>query len=263
MPNRLFRSVVLAGALALGSNLAIATETVTVDNFVRAETDLTLKRYVAQGGFGTIAHLRQPTPIDQQNVIRMNRDTLYSFGVFDLTKPVTITKPPTGGRFQSMLIVNQDHSIWPAVHDAGKFTLTRKMIGTRYVFVIFRTFMDPSNPADLKAANTLQDKITAVQAHAGSFQIPDWDEASLHKVRDAINVLASTKTDASTMFGQPEVQIEPDRSYAGRGLRMGRQSKICGNLSERCAEGERWQGAVCVDGEERACEWLLVHHRLQ
>ena len=202
MPNCLFRSVVLAGALALGSNLAIATETVTVDNFVRAETDLTLKRYVAQGGFGKIAHLRQPTPIDQQNVIRMNRDTLYSFGVFDLTKPVTITKPPTGGRFQSMLIINQDHSIWPAVHDAGKFTLTRKMIGTRYVFVIFRTFMDPSNPADLKAANTLQDKITAVQAKAGSFQIPDWDEASLHKVRDAINVLASTKTQASTMFGQ-------------------------------------------------------------
>ena len=202
MPNRLFRSVFLAGAFALGSNVAIAAETVTVDNFVRAETDLTLKRYVAQGGFGKIAHLRQPTPIDQQNVIRMNRDTLYSFGIFDLTQPVTITKPSSGGRFQSMLIVNQDHSILPAVHDAGKFTLTQEMIGTRYVIVIFRTFMDPSNPDDVKAANALQDKITAVQANAGSFQIPDWDEASLHKVRDAINVLASTKTDASTMFGE-------------------------------------------------------------
>lgn len=202
MAAHIFRSIFLAGILALSSNLAVAAETVTVDNFVRAETDMTFKRYVAQGAFGKILHLRIPTPIDQQNVIRMNRDTLYSVGVFDLTHPVTITKPHTGGRFQSMLIVNEDHSILPAVHEAGTFTLTQKKIGTRYVFVIFRTFMDPANPADVTAANALQDKITAVQANAGSFQIPDWDEASLHKVRDAINVLASTKTETSTMFGE-------------------------------------------------------------
>ena len=31
-----------------------AQETVTVDNFVRAETDMTLKRYVDQGAFGKL-----------------------------------------------------------------------------------------------------------------------------------------------------------------------------------------------------------------
>ena len=31
---------------------AYATESVNVDNFVRAETDLTFKRYVDQGAFG-------------------------------------------------------------------------------------------------------------------------------------------------------------------------------------------------------------------
>jgi len=128
-----------------------AAETVTVDNFVRAETDMTLDRYVKQGAFGKFVHLRTPTPIDQQNVIRMNRDTLYSMGVFDLDAgPVTIVKPDSGGRFQSMLVVNQDHSMLPVEHGAGEFTFTKEKIGTRYFFIIFRTFVDPTNPADVK-----------------------------------------------------------------------------------------------------------------
>lgn len=193
---------------------------VTVDTFVRAETDLTLKRYVAQGGFGTIAHIRQPVPIEKQDVIRMNRDTLYSFGIFDLSSPVTITKPEPGGRFQSMLIINEDHSMLPPEHGAGEFTLAREKIGTRYVIVLFRTFMDPSNPEDVKAANALQDQIAVAQADAGSFEIPDWDEASLKTVRDAVNVLAATKTSAAGMFGD-KAKLNPINHLLGTAFGWG------------------------------------------
>ena len=174
---------------------------VTVDNFVRAETDLTMKRYVAQGAFGKLVHFRQAAPIEKQDVIRMNRDTLYSCGVFDLTTPVSITKPEAGGRFQSMLVINQDHSMLPTEHGAGTFVLTHEQIGTRYFIVLFRTFADPSDPEDVNAANALQDQITVEQADSGSFQIPEWDEASLKTLRDAINVLAATKASAAGMFG--------------------------------------------------------------
>ena len=192
----------LAGITLIAAQPTSAQETVTVDNFVRAETDMTLKRYVDQGAFGKLLHLREPTPIDKQDVIRMNRDTLYSFGIFDLAAaPVTIVKPDSQGRFQSMLIINQDHSMQPAEHGPGSFTLTEEKLGTRYVFVGFRTFMNANDPQDIKEANELQDKIRVEQANTGKFEIPDWDEASLGRVRDAINVLASTKTDASGMFG--------------------------------------------------------------
>lgn len=179
----------------------LAAEIVTVDNFVRAETDMTLDRYVRQGAFGKFLHIRQPTPIDRQDVIRMNRDTLYSIGVFDLTEPVTIIKPDSGGRFQSMLVINQDHSMLPVEHGAGVFEFTREITGTRYMAVIFRTFVDASNPGDIKAANALQDRIEVRQDSPGTFEIPDWDEKSLHEVRDAINVLAATRPDARGMFG--------------------------------------------------------------
>jgi hypothetical protein len=49
---------------------------VTADNFSRAESDLYFGGVVKDGGFGKFMHRREPTAIDQQTVIRMNRDTL-------------------------------------------------------------------------------------------------------------------------------------------------------------------------------------------
>ena len=200
--NRFFRFLSAIGIALSIAATGFAAEVVTVDNFVRAETDMTLDRYVKQGAFGKFAHLRTPTPIEKQDVIRMNRDTLYSFGVFDLdASPVTIVKPDSGGRFQSMLVINQDHSMLPVEHSAGEFTFTREKIGTRYVFIVLQTFVDPTKPDDVRVANALQDKITAKQKNIGTFEIPEWDEASLKKVRDAINVLAATRTDTKPYFG--------------------------------------------------------------
>jgi hypothetical protein len=197
-------SFVIAGVLLSVPVSSSASEMVTVDNFVRAETDMTLARYAKQGAFGKFLHIRQPTPIDKQDVIRMNRDTLYSAGVFDLAEPVTIVKPDSGGRFQSMMLINQDHSMLPVEHASGEFALTKESIGSRYVIVLFRTFVDANDPADIKAANAIQDKIALRQKDPGKFEIPHWDEASLKKVRDAINILAATRTSAKGMFGDKE-----------------------------------------------------------
>jgi hypothetical protein len=159
-------------------------------------------------------------PIDKQDVIRMNRDTLYSAGVFDLSAPVTIVKPETGGRFQSMLVINQDHSMLPAEHGAGEFTFTQEEMGTRYMIAIFRTFVDSNDPADITAANALQDKIMVKQAAPGKFEIPEWDEASLKKVRDAINVLAATRTSAKGMFGD-KAKLDPISHLLGTAFGWG------------------------------------------
>jgi len=83
---------------------------VSPDNFVRAESDLYFGNVVKDGGFGVFHHIRELSPIDNQLVIRQNRDTLYSAGVFDLDAgSVTITVPDAGGRFMSL----QDHHRGP------------------------------------------------------------------------------------------------------------------------------------------------------
>lgn len=200
-----------------------ASEKVTVDNFVRAETDMTFKRYESAGGFGKMFHLRQPTPLDKQDVIRMNQDTLYSIGIFDLTTPVTITKPKTD-RWQSLMLINQDHSIPPAIYKAGSYTLTQKEIGTRYVAVVFRTLVNANDANDIKLANAIQDQITVKQAKTGSLEIPDWDEESLSKVRDALNVLAATLSDTSGMLGEKS-KLNPIHHLIGTAMGWGGNPK--------------------------------------
>ena len=50
------------------------------------------------GGIGKLFHLSEPTPLDKQSVIRMNRDMLYSFVIVDISKGATLTLPDAGKR---------------------------------------------------------------------------------------------------------------------------------------------------------------------
>src|SRR5690349_21081918 len=74
---------------------------VTAENFTRAESDGYFANIVKQaGGLGRFFHRRQVEPVDNQIVIRANRDTLYSAAVFDLDAgPVSIELPDAGKRF--------------------------------------------------------------------------------------------------------------------------------------------------------------------
>ena len=110
---------------------------VTVDNFIRAESDLYFSAVaLKEDGFGRFEHHRELSPIDAQTIIRMNRDTLYSAAVFDLDAGlVTITLPDAKGRFMSMQTISQDEYSPPAIYAAGPHVLTREKIGTRYVLV--------------------------------------------------------------------------------------------------------------------------------
>jgi hypothetical protein len=197
---------------------------VTVMNFVRAETDMTMDRYVKMGAFGEFLHIRQPTPLDKQDIIRMNRDTLYSLGTFDLTEPLTITKPDPGDRFMTLSTSNQDHSISQAIYGGGDFTFTQEDLGSRYLFAGFRTAMNAIDPEDIKKANELQDQIKVTQAHVGTFEIPNWDLESLSEVRDAILVLANTMPNTNEMFGDKS-KLDPLQHLMGTAFGWGGNPK--------------------------------------
>jgi para-nitrobenzyl esterase len=166
---------------------------VNVHNFVRAETDLYFGKTARDdGAFGRLRHRREMAPIDQQDVVRMNRDTLYSSGVFDLDAgTLTITLPDSGERFMSMQVISQDHYTTEVVYGPGAFTYKKDKVGTRYVYIIIRTLADPENAQDVKAANAIQDAVKVEQASAGRFEVPTWEGVSQAKVREALSVLGA------------------------------------------------------------------------
>nr|WP_234902829.1 DUF1254 domain-containing protein [Ensifer adhaerens] len=208
----------MAAALAGFSPLpAVAADPVIVgvDNFVRAESDMYISSMVKDAGLGKFLHRREPASIDNQTVIRLNRDTLYSSAVFDLDAgPVTITMPDAGKRFMSMQVVNEDHYVPQVTYDAGEHTLTREGVGTRYVVVGVRTLVDPADPKDVEDVHALQDAIKVSQKSIGTFEIPAWDPASQKTVREALLVLGSTMPDFKKAFGTKD-EVDPVRHLIG------------------------------------------------
>jgi hypothetical protein len=219
---RVLMVLFLAGTATLFLAPAYAADApeVTAFNYVRAESDIQMKGYIESFDIlGKFHHNRQPYDVDNQITIRGNRDTLYSFGVFDLRSPVTITLPETEGRYQSLMIVNQDHSIW-SFYGPRTGTLTEEKAGTRYVILAIRTFMDPNDEQDMKEAYQLQDAVSFEQADIGKFEVPDWNKEEVEQMRETINMVAATATDSSKMFGKKE-NLDPVYWLLGAALGWG------------------------------------------
>jgi hypothetical protein len=204
-------TVATLALLASGSDaLAEVSKTpVTVANFVRAESDHMIRANMEMVGvtFGKFAHLREPTTPDNQPVIRMNQDTLYSATVLDLSKPVTITLPEIGGRYMSMHVVNQDHYMF-VESEPGTYKLTEKKVGTRFAYVTIRTFYNAGDPDDLAKAHAAQDQIVLSGGGDGPFESPNWDLDDLAKARKALSDLATLGFDSTYAFGSKE-EVRP------------------------------------------------------
>ena len=202
---------------------------VTPDNFNRAESDRYFAAEVRRGAFGRLVHHRRLTPIDEQTVVRSNRDTLYSIGVFDLdAAPVTITLPDAGPRFMSLQAINEDHYTLGAVYGAGSHTYSRSQVGTRYFMAVVRTLVDPRQPDDVASVRTLQDAIRVEYRNPGHFEVPNWDQESQKQVRDALLALGSTIPDSRRTFGM-RGQVDPVRHLIGTAIGWGgnRETDAC------------------------------------
>jgi hypothetical protein len=194
---------------------------VTVDNFIRAESDSYFRAVVADGGWHAFHHFREPSPVDHQTVIRLNRDTLYSALVVDLDAgPVTIGLPDAGGRFMSLFAIDENHYVHDVHYAPGDHRYSREQIGTRYVLFGARTFVDPTSTEDLAVVHSLQDALTVEQANWGTFEVPDWDPVSQQRIRDALLVLGKSLPDLSGAFGGID-EVDPIRHLIGSAMAWG------------------------------------------
>jgi hypothetical protein len=205
---RPFAPVALVALLGVSTG-AQADEPVTVANYVRAESDHMIRANMnmVNATFGEFMHLREPTTPENQPVIRMNQDTLYSATVLDVSEPTTVIMPEVDGRYMSMHVVNQDHYMF--VESApGSYELTEEKVGTRFALLTVRTFYDAGDPDDLARAHAAQDRLQVSGGGGGPFEAPDWNLEDLAKARKSLSDLASLGFDSSYAFGS-ENEVHP------------------------------------------------------
>jgi hypothetical protein len=193
----------------------MGSQRVNVQNFARAESHrmfADLQRDA--GGINTFLHNREPASVDRQTVIRMNRDTLYSFAVVDVSAGATLTVPDAGRRYLSVMLVNEDHHINQVIHEPGRHELGVRELGSDHVLVAVRTLVDPHDPADLATVAALQDQLALETASATPFESPEYDAASFGRTRNALLDLARDLTTFEHTFGRA-TDVDPVHHLIG------------------------------------------------
>jgi hypothetical protein len=152
---------------------------VTPETYIRAETDRQFGEVVMMaGGVNRLYHFRKPTPLDKQNIVRMNRDTLYSMGVVDTSKGATITVPEVPkGRYFSVYLVDNDHYCPFVIYAPGKHELPKdtKHLGVGVRIKVF----NPNDTDEIALVNKLQDQFVIEAGSADPLPPLRWDLASL------------------------------------------------------------------------------------
>lgn len=195
---------------------------VDVDNFVRAETDRMFAGLVARAGaVNRWSHRRSLTSVEQQDVIRMNRDTLYSSAVVDVAEGAMVSIPDAAGRYLSVMVVDQDHYVTSILHDAGEHLLKPDEFVSRHVGLAVRVLVDPSDAEDVEVANRVQDQLGLVASSDEPFVMPDYDEASFDAIRAALLRLGDANGGVGRgAFGR-RGHVDPVRHLIGTAIGWG------------------------------------------
>ena len=187
---------------------------VTPENFIRAETDNMFAAMVENaGGTNAFFHFRRPTPLDRQSVIRMNRDVLYSGGVFDAEEGITVDFPAMpDGRYASVFVIDNDHYVVDILHEAG----THRVRGeTRFLYVIIRIqVLDPTDADEIARVNALQDRFQVSSPAGGDFPGFRWDRASLDAQRAVYEAESKAYDSWAGMMGRRGEVNEETRHIA-------------------------------------------------
>jgi len=182
--------VILLAAFGLAVADVGKTESIviTLDNFIHADSTRAYLKELAQANnkVNTIRPNRIFPNTDNQDVIRMNSDTLYTKFILNVKGGATITTKDYQG-FQNIMVLDINHSEIATLMGAGTVKIDETMLTEgHHAFVIVRTGLlrDISEKEMFDKAHKAQDNISIAYKSSEPF-IPsvNYDFSTLDKVK--------------------------------------------------------------------------------
>jgi hypothetical protein len=159
---------------------------VTEDNFIVAESD---KYFFEQQSFlfvNAFKHDAKLVTPDSQTVVRQNRDTMYSKGVFDTNGGVTFELPILD-TYQSLQVVDEDHktiAVLYAEKGKNKATITPDMLSFgHHVYVLIRTQVNSMAEEDIQKGREKMRLVIARATESTPYTAKGFDQRSRETVR--------------------------------------------------------------------------------
>ncbi len=160
---------------------------VTLKNYKVAESDLAFGNVIKLGPANTLIHFPvKPFDLSNQTVVRMNQDTIYSGAVIDVSKGATITLPEADGRYQSVMIVQNDHYVNDVFIGAGTYQI-KSDTNSDFVNLTVRTEIHLNDPEDIKKVVALQQAVKLDVKGDKIFKQLNYDMDQLVKLRGKLS----------------------------------------------------------------------------
>lgn len=151
---------------------------VNFSNVVRAESNLMFKQAIERAnGVNKFHHTREAATQHTQLIVRSQSDMLYSHGVFDASKQVTVKMPDLITGYHSVHIFDANHAQIAMAYANETITITPDMITTedKHVYMLMRTSVDNG----LEAAHKSQDSVVVTADSDTPYQDAKYDEEQL------------------------------------------------------------------------------------
>ncbi len=198
-------SLLLCALLLNSAAYAEQSINVNVLNYVNAKSSVHFDRVLSRGtSFNNWLHNRSLVPITEkpQGSRRVNRDTLYSYALVNISEGASFTLPDSDGRYLSVQVINQDHYTNRTYYKPGEHKLSMAKFDTPYVLLLARVLVDASDPQDWVKAHELQDKLKVNSQSDTPYVSANFDAQSLKDVTKTLLSLADALPDARYCFGQ-------------------------------------------------------------
>jgi len=158
---------------------------VAPEDYPTAETSRQLLISQSRAPVNALNHTRQLTPTNDQPVVRMNRDSYYSFAVVDVSAGASITIPAMPeGTYASVQPVTEDHRIQPMSYGSGTFQLATHQGSHIYVIVRLDSTLSQAD------ANRIQDGMFISAGSAKAFSAEPVNETSFKAAEASIRAKA-------------------------------------------------------------------------
>lgn len=154
---------------------------VTEENYKVAESDLAFHNITKLVGMNTFFHFPIGAfDLNNQTVVRMNQDTVYSAAVIDASAGATITIPDMGDRYLSVMVVQNDHYIDQVFLTPGTHEIESD---TDFAMIAMRIRVDANDPEDAARVTALRDGTVLSVAGGEVHALPDYDMQQLEALR--------------------------------------------------------------------------------
>jgi hypothetical protein len=172
---------------------------VTLENYKTAESDLAFNNVTKFVGTNQFLHFPvEAFDLENQTVVRMNRDTIYSGAIVNVSEGATVTLPESDGRYMSAMIVQNDHYIDQVFKMPGEHVIEAD---TDFVLAAIRIRANVNDPEDGDKIRALQQSI-AISANASDPHVmPNYDMEQLVALRNELAAEAAEKGSLNNMQG--------------------------------------------------------------